>query len=119
MRKACRVLRPDNMFRPFARSLGLIVLVAACSSSSDSGDDVVCEEGQCDGLPFLEQVKGRNDPIGTFLRGLGEKGIIDSKGVFQPDKATDVQPKNDELFYAKLVNGISQAESCDPSTLVN
>ncbi len=99
-------------------SVGLLVASASCADEAPAPDGI-CEAGKCDGLPFLVQLKGREDPIAKWLRSLGETGVIDTAGVYHADKAGEVAPAGDPLFYAKLLGGIATVQGCSPSSLVN
>lgn len=96
-----------------------ILLIAACGTEAGDDDETLCEAGQCDGLPFLDQLKGREDPIGKWLRSLAEAGVIDKKGVYHGAKAKNIAPKTDDLFYAKLLDGIATVQGCKPQSLIN
>ena len=96
------------------------VLLAACGVPEPADDgDGTCEAGKCDGLPFLDQLKGREDPVAKYLRKLAEDGVIDDNAVWHADKAQDVAPANDPLFYAKLLHGIADVQGCRPESLIN
>jgi hypothetical protein len=100
-----------------AMHLGVTLgLLSACAA--EQLDDGICEAGKCDGT-FLEQLNGRQDPIATWLRGLGESGAISPAGIYQADRADDVAPKDEELFYAKMLAGLSTVQGCDPNSLIN
>jgi hypothetical protein len=99
-------------------SLGLALVTTACGvSEPDSGE--VCEEGHCDGLPFADQLKGREDPIAKFLSSLVEANVIDSKGVYHADRASEVAPSNEPLFYTKLVTGLAKVQGCPETSHIN
>jgi hypothetical protein len=95
-------------------------LLAACADVEAPVDgDGLCEPGKCDGLPFLKQLEGRQDPIALYLRQLGEAGVIDAQGVYHASKGNTVEPKNDPLFYSKVLTGISKVQGCDVNSLIN
>jgi len=96
-------------------SFGLL-LTAACASNTDSPDS--CETGHCDGLPFLRQLEGREDPIATWMRPLAENAIIDAAGVYHADRAGEVAPANDPLFYGKLLDGLIAVQGCRGGSIV-
>ena len=100
-------------------SAGLAVLLAACGVPEAGNDGEPCEAGKCDGLPFLDQLAGREDPIALYLRKLAEDGVIDNDAVWHADKAKDVAPASDPLFYAKLLHGIASVQGCRPESLIN
>ncbi len=99
-------------------SIGVVLAATAACGVSEPDDDT-CETGHCDGLPFLDQLKGREDPIAKFLRSLAEAKVIDAKGIYHADKASEVVPAADPLFYAKLTNGLASVQGCQPSSLIN
>ena len=66
--KARPVLTRTAMIRSSAIPILLLAASACGTSAPDDGE--ICEAGHCDGLPFAEQLKGRQDPIAQFLRGL-------------------------------------------------
>lgn len=92
---------------------------AGCVGDEDPGSDQTCEDGQCDGLPFKDQLNGREDPIGKFYRQLLDAKAIDSKGVYTPSRASKIAPTNDNLFYAKLLTNVAMIQGCKPEALVN
>ena len=101
-----------------AKWLGIsVVLTSACVTAEQPPGDGLCEAGKCDG-PFLEQLANRKDPIATWLRQLGEAGVIDASGRYHEDKAGTVIP-NEPLFYGKLLAGIATAQGCGPESLLN
>jgi hypothetical protein len=113
------VLVADNMshWSHFASfSFGLVLISCAVEPADDS---VICEEGKCDGLEFLDQLNGREDPIAKWMRSLAESKVIDSSGVYHGDRAGEVAPANDPLFYAKLVGGLIQVQGCGEGSLIN
>lgn len=93
-----------------------VVLVAACGTSEEPGP--ACETGKCDGLPFLDQLSGREDPIAQWFRSLAESGVIDDQGIYHGDKAGAVAPADEPLFYTKLTDGLATVQGCDPSALI-
>jgi hypothetical protein len=98
-----------------------LALVAACGVeplTDDTGGET-CEEGKCDGLPFLDQLKGKEDPVAKWLRGLGEAGIIDDQGVYHADKAGSIAPTEDANFYGKLIEGLITVQGCGKESLIN
>ncbi len=97
--------------------LGLTV-VACGATEDDSGEGEFCEAGHCDGLPFADQLKGRADPIAKFYQSLLDKKVIDSKGVYHGDKAKDIAPAADPLFYSKLLDGVTTVQNCRPGSTV-
>ncbi|MCW5803020.1 MAG: hypothetical protein KIT31_11595 [Deltaproteobacteria bacterium] len=99
-------------------SLFASLAVTACAAGPDDGEGTVCEDGKCDGLPFADQLQGREDPIAKFLRGLHESGVIDDKGVYHAAKAGSVAPAGDPLFYQKLVTGLTTEQGCRENSLV-
>jgi hypothetical protein len=97
-------------------SIGLVFASACVEESPLDGE--ICEAGKCDGT-FLEQLNGRQDPIAQWLRKLGESGVIDSKGVYRLNKAGELAPQDEPLFYGKLLAGISTIQGCNPNSLIN
>ncbi len=94
------------------------VLATGCSGVEAPQGDGICEAGKCDGA-FLDQLKGRQDPIANYFRQLGEAGVIDASGTYQGSKAGAIAPANDSLFYVKLLTGVATVQGCDPSSLIN
>jgi len=113
------MLVPDNMDnRPWiGLSLGLALVATACGVTEPDTDQV-CEAGKCDGLPFTDQLKGRQDPIGVFLQSLVDAKVIDASGVYHADRAGEVAPAQDPLFYAKLLSGVARVQNCADSSLL-
>ncbi len=99
-------------------SVGLLFGASSCAVDEPTSD-TVCEAGKCDGLPFLDQLKGREDPIGKWLRSLAEAGVIDAQGVYHGDKASKVAPADEPLFYTKLIGGLNTVQGCNPSSVIN
>ncbi len=97
-------------------ALAILLFASACSAQSSDGD--ICEAGKCDG-PFLDQLNGREDPIGKFFKQLGDAKVIDAKGIYSFTKAKTIAPTGEKLFYAKLVAGLAQVQGCDPNALIN
>ncbi len=117
------VLRTGRM-KPFTLALtvpvGLAILAASCATEeTEPGDDTACEEGHCDGLPFADQLKGREDPVGKWLRSLHDAKVIDTKGVYHGSKANKVAPADDPQFYGKLLDGLITVQGCKKGSLIN
>ncbi len=101
--------------------VGFALLASACATDEevDPGDDTACEAGHCDGLPFADQLKGREDPIGVWMRSLVDAKAIDTKGVFHGSKATKIAPADDPQFYGKLLDGLVTVQGCAKGSLIN
>lgn len=100
-------------------SVGLALLAPACASESPPDDDNgQCDVGKCDGLPFADQLKGREDPISKWLRGLHDAKVIDDKGVFHGDKAGTIAPTDDPQFYGKLLDGLATVQGCNKQATI-
>ncbi|MBA2538320.1 MAG: hypothetical protein H0V17_01690 [Deltaproteobacteria bacterium] len=119
VRAGTNSMKPSPLALAFP--LGVAAIVAACAGSDepDSGDDVVCEAGKCDGLPFADQLKGREDPIAKWLRQLHDAKVIDDKGVYHGSKATKVAPEADPQFYGKLFDGLITIQGCSKTSLIS
>jgi hypothetical protein len=117
-RQARAVLDVVRMNRMIGLSVG-IALVTGCTEAEVPQGDGTCEVGKCDGLPFLQQLANRQDPIALYLRQLGEAGVIDAQGVYHAAKGNTVEPKDDPQFYGKLLTGLSKVQGCDPEQLIN
>src|SRR5262245_59550271 len=90
--RAIAAMKPSILLAVVPLGLAL----AACGAPEDEdGDGTACEAGHCDGLPFAEQLKGRQDPIGKYYQSLLDKKVIDSKGVYHASKAKTVAPADD------------------------
>ena len=66
----------------FQLGLGLALIASCTPSESEDSTEQPCDEGKCDGLPFLEQLNGRNDPIAQWFRAQAEQGNIDPDGKY-------------------------------------
>jgi len=97
-------------------ALGL-ALATGCAPAEEP--DQVCETGKCDGLPFLDQLKGREDPIAKWMRSVAEAKAIDADGVYHVDRANEIAPTNDPLFYSKLLGGLISVQGCGQGSLIN
>lgn len=102
-----------------ALSFGTLLATGCAESEVPTDSDGLCEPGKCDGLPFLQQLENRQDPIAIYLRGLAEKGVIDSQGIYHASKGNTVEPADDPLFYTKLLNGLAKVQGCDINSLIN
>jgi len=100
--------------------VGLALLASACATDDapDTGEDGLCEIGKCDQLPFADQLKGREDPIGKWLATLHAAKVIDDKGIYHADKATNVSPVEDNQFYGKLLEGLATIQGCNKNSMV-
>ena len=68
-----------------------LALLACASEDPGPGEDTVCEDGHCDGLPFADQLKGREDPAAKWLRSLHDAKVIDDQGVYDGSKADKIK----------------------------
>ena len=100
--------------------VGLALFAASCASEQPAPDDTdgLCEIGKCDSLPFGDQLKGREDPVSKWLRGLYESKVIDDKGVFHGSKADKVAPTDDPQFYGKLLDGLATGQGCSKAATI-
>jgi hypothetical protein len=99
-------------------AIPILLLAASACGTSAPDDGEICEAGHCDGLPFTEQLKGRNDPIAQFLRGLSDKKLIGDDAVLDSDDLKKIDSSADPLFYAKLTAGIAAVQGCKPESLI-
>jgi hypothetical protein len=102
---------------PLARLAAATALLSACAA--EPTDNTICEAGKCDGLPFLDQIRGREDPVAQWLRQLAEAGVIDDNGIYRSDRAGGVAPTNEPLFYGKMLAGLATVQGCSPNSLIN
>src|ERR1051325_1455734 len=104
------------MIRSSAISILLLAASACGTSAPDDGE--ICEAGHCDGLPFAEQLKGRQDPIAQFLRGLSDKKLIGDDAILDAEDLKKIDSSADPLFYAKLTAGIAAVQGCKAESLI-
>jgi len=105
--------------KPSTLALTISVGLFACASEEPAPDDSgICEIGKCDTLPFADQLKGREDPISKFLRGLHDSKVIDDKGVFHGSKAGAIAPTDDPQFYGKLLDGLATVQGCNKNATI-
>jgi len=114
-------MKPSTLALTVPVGLALLASLPSCATEEpDAGDDdTACEAGKCDGLPFAEQLKGREDPIAKWLRSVHEAKAIDDKGVYHGSKATKIAPADDPQFYGKLLDGLITVQGCSKSSLIN
>lgn len=106
----------DN--RTQALGITLAIILSGCSVD-DPEPSEVCETGHCDDLAFLDQLKGREDPIAQWLRAQTEAGVIDVHGTYHPDLAGGVAPTDESLLYPKLMAGLIAVQGCAANSQEN
>jgi hypothetical protein len=117
MRAEDQAMQPSTLAKAFPVAVAL--LASACAGPDEADPEVeTCEAGKCDGLPFADQLKGKEDPLAKWLRSLVDAKVIDSKGVFHADKAGAIAPADDPKFYGKMIDGLITTQGCRKESLI-